>query len=143
MNGLGRRKALSMEAKRAYQTNYDLAGGREGLYALAEAFYRRVFADPIMLPLFRDPGEDHVGRMALWLGEFFGGPTDHSRERGGFNTLIEVHHRLTISDDQREHWIAHMLAACAEVALPAAVMEFWLPHIHFGAHAAQRNSRRF
>jgi len=107
------------------------------MHQLAEAFYRRVFGDPVMLPLFRDPNEDHVGRMALWLGEFFGGPPEHTRKRGGFATLFSVHHRLRISDEQREHWIMHMLAACEEVQLPIEVVNFFKPHIYFGARAAQ------
>ncbi len=116
---------------------YVLAGGAPMMQALATAFYARVFADPVMLPLFRDPTEDHVGRMALWLGEFFGGPADHSRQRGGISTVIHVHHVLQISDVQREHWVTHMLAACDDVKLPRDVLAEFTPHIHFGARAAQ------
>jgi hemoglobin len=124
------------------ETLFELAGGQAGLTRLAEAFYRRVFADPIMLPLFRDPDEDHAGRMALWLIEFFGGPALHTRQRGGFPTLFSAHADLVISDAQREHWIEHMLAASQEVGLPAEVMAFWVPHMMFGAQAAQRHSQR-
>ena len=42
---------------------YVLAGGAAGMQKLAEAFYGRVLIDPIMLPLFRDPTEDHAGRI--------------------------------------------------------------------------------
>jgi hemoglobin len=109
---------------------------------LAAAFYRRVFDDPIMIPLFANHKADHVGRMALWLGEFFGGPADHTEQRGGFYTVIAVHEMLTISDAQRDRWIVYMLAACDEVNMPEEVMSFFKPHIHFGALAAQRHSRR-
>lgn len=124
---------------------YELAGGTAGMHRLASAFYRRVFADELMLPLFRDPDADHVGRMALWLGEFLDGPAEHTLQRGGFSTVINVHHHLNISDAQRDHWIEHMLAACEEVQLPSVVMDYFRPHIHFGARAAQVNSveRRF
>src|SRR5438445_9269524 len=113
------------------ETRYELADGAAGMQKLAEAFYRRVFADPLLLPLFREPDEDHAGRMALWLGEFFGGPHKHTERRGGFPTLVDAHHRLNITDTQRQHWIEHMLAACREVGLPDEVMEFFTPHIHF------------
>lgn len=109
---------------------------------LAAAFYRRVFADPVLLPLFRDPTEDHVGRMALWMGEHFGGPAAHTEQRGGFSTVSHVHHVLDISDTQRDHWISHMLAACEEVRLPAAVMNRFEPFVFFGAQAAQGLPRR-
>jgi hemoglobin len=125
------------------KTLYELAGSAEGMQRLAQAFYTRVFADPVMVPLFRDPNEDHAGRMALWLAEFFGGPANHSRERGGFMTVVGVHEGLDISTEQRDHWIQHMLAACAEIQLSQEVMTYFVPHIYFGAQAAQSHSRRF
>src|SRR5690606_8315466 len=45
------------------ETLYDLAGGAEGMQRLATAFYAYVFDDPLMLPLFHDLNDDHVGRM--------------------------------------------------------------------------------
>jgi hemoglobin len=120
---------------------YELAGGEAVIRQLATAFYRRVFDDPVMLPLFRDPDEDHVGRMALWLSEFFGGPDEHTRQRGGFPKVVDVHNHLNISDVQVQHWIAHMLAACREVNMSNEVMSYFTPHIHFGARAAQYHSR--
>ncbi len=119
---------------------YEQAGGAEGMQKLAEAFYDRVLTDPVMLPLFRDPTEDHAGRMALWLGEFFGGPYEHTKQRGGLYTVVDAHRHLNITDEQRQHWINHMEAACREVALPDEVIEFFSPHILFGARAAQNMS---
>jgi hemoglobin len=124
------------------ETLYDLAGGADGMQRLAATFYAYVFDDPLMLPLFRDPDEDHVGRMALFLGEFFGGPREHSRQRGGFYTAVAVHEPLNISDAQRDRWINYMLAACEDVNLPEAVMQAFTPFIYSGARAAQLHSRR-
>jgi hemoglobin len=121
---------------------YELAGGADGMQRLAATFYAYVFDDPLMLPLFRDPDEDHVGRMALFLGEFFGGPREHSRQRGGFYTAVAVHEPLNISDAQRDRWINYMLAACEDVNLPEAVMKAFTPFIYSGARAAQLHSRR-
>jgi hemoglobin len=124
-----------------YKTYFDLCGGVTGMQNLATTFYRRVFDDPIMIPLFKDPNEDHVGRMALWLGEFFGGPAEHTRQRGGFPITVSAHHHLKITDTQRQHWIDHMLADCEEVNVPDEVMDFFTPHIYFGAQATQRGSQ--
>jgi len=121
---------------------YELAGGAEGMQCLAAAFYRYVFDDPLMLPLFHDLNDDHVGRMALWLGEFFGGPMDHTKQRGGFYTTVAVHEPLSISDAQRDRWINYILAACEDVNLPEEVVKFFTPFIYSGALAAQRHSRR-
>jgi len=124
------------------ETLYDLAGGAEGMQRLAAAFYRYIFDDPLMLPLFHDPNEDHAGRMALWLGEFFGGPLEHTKQRGGFHTLLAAHQLLSISDAQRDRWINYMMAACEEVNMPQEVVDFFTPFIYSGALAAQRHSRR-
>jgi hemoglobin len=121
---------------------YELAGGAETMHRLAATFYRYMFDDPLMLPLFHDLNEDHVGRMALWLGEFFGGPRNHTKERGGFYTMVSVHEPLAISDAQRDRWINYMMAACEEVNLPQQAIDYFTPFIWSGARAAQRNGRR-
>lgn len=121
---------------------YELVGGAEGMQRLAAIFYRYVFDDPLMLPLFRDLNEDHVGRMALWLGEFFGGPVEHTKQRGGFRTLVAVHEDLNITEAQRDRWINYMMAACEEAGMPEEVIAFFNPFIYSGATAAQRNSWR-
>ena len=124
------------------ETLYELAGGADGMQRLASAFYSHVFDDPLMLPLFRDPNEDHVGRMALWLGEFFGGPYEHTKQRGGFYTTISVHEPLNISDAQRDRWINYMMAACEEAKMPEELIAFFTPHIYFGAQTVQTHSQR-
>jgi hemoglobin len=124
------------------ETLYELAGGAETMQRVASIFYRYMFDDPLMLPLFRDPDEDHAGRMALWLGEFFGGPTDHTEQRGGFHTMVAVHEPLRISDAQRDRWINYMMAACEEAGMPQEAVDYFTPFIYSGALAAQRNSGR-
>jgi hemoglobin len=120
---------------------YELAGGADAMYRVADIFYRYMFDDPLMLPLFHDLNDDHVGRMALWLGEFFGGPRDHTKQRGGFYTVVSVHEPLAISDAQRDRWINYMMAACEEAKLPQKVIDYFTPFIYSGARAAQRNGR--
>lgn len=123
------------------ETLYELAGGAEAMQRLAQKFYDYVLDDSLMLPLFRDPDEDHVGRMALWLGEFFGGPAEHTRQRGGFYTAVMVHADLEISDAQRDRWIVYMMAAMDETGMPDALVQAFTPFIYSGARAAQRRSR--
>lgn len=125
------------------KTLYELAGGAEAMQRIATVFYGYVLDDPLMLPLFHDPNDDHVGRMALWLGEFFGGPAEHTRQRGGFSTLVAVHEPLTISDAQCDRWINYMMAACEQAGMPEEVIAYFNPFIYSGALAAQRNSRRW
>ena len=119
---------------------YKLAGGEAGLHDLASAFYRRVLTDPLMLPLFAHPDDDHVGRLALWLGEFFGGPAEHTRQRGGRETMARVHVGLQISNLQRDRWIEHMRAACEEVNMPTAFLDHFEPQMQYFAELAQQDS---
>lgn len=121
-------------------TRYQLAGGEKGVYALASAFYRRVLADSLMLPLFAHPDDDHVGRMALFLGEYFGGPAEHTRQRGGDPTMARIHVGLKISSRQRDRWIEHMHAACEEVHMSAEFIESFEPIIQRFATLAQDDS---
>lgn len=44
----------------------DRIGGEEVAHRLAQAFYARVLADPVLLPLFRDPSEPNAERMGWW-----------------------------------------------------------------------------
>jgi hemoglobin len=121
---------------------YELAGGEKGIAMLASAFYRRVLADPLMLPLFENPDEDHAGRMALFLGEYFGGPAEHTRLRGGDATMAHIHDGLRISNRQRDRWIEHMRAACEEIHIPTAFMEHFEPMMQRLSALAQEDSWR-
>jgi hemoglobin len=120
---------------------FQLAGGAQQLTQLANDFYRRVLADPLLLPLFADPTEDHAGRMAQWLIEVTGGPQVHSAARGGFSTMVRAHGALGISEAQRARWVEHMVAAAATVGLPAEVQRFFQRYAEGGSHLAMRQSQ--
>ena len=119
---------------------YELAGGDEALQNLAAAFYRRVLTDSLMLPLFENPDDDHANRMALFLGEYFGGHSEHTRQRGGDATMAHIHVGLKISNLQRERWLEHMRAAFDEVHMPAAFIEAFEPKMQYFADLAQKDS---
>ena len=119
---------------------YDLAGGGERVTALADAFYRRVLADPLLVPLFRDPSEDHAGRMALFLTELLGGPAGHTAERGGPSRMFAAHRGLRIAEAQRARWVEHMTAAVAEVDLHPVVRDALADYVAFGSRAAMSTS---
>ena len=103
------------------ESYYDLAGGKLGVQRLAAAFYTRLFADEVLVPLFANPGgPEHAERMALWLGEALGGPAEYSRRRG-FSALLVAHHTRTITEEHRVRWLGHMRGACDDLDLPVVV----------------------
>src|SRR5262249_39855249 len=65
-------------------TLYEAVGGMPFFMALVDAFYDGVAADPEFLAIYPTP--DDLGparrRLALFLGQYWGGPTTYSNERG-------------------------------------------------------------
>jgi hemoglobin len=100
----------------AMVTVFDAAGGRAFFDELAAAFYRRVAKDPVLLPLYPD-GED-LGpaqeRLALFLGQYWGGPATYS-ERRGHPRLRMRHAPYRIGEAERDHWLAAMAGALDEL----------------------------
>jgi len=62
-----------------------------------------------------------AGTLAAFLGQFFGGPTDYSDNRG-HPRLRMRHVRFHIGQAERDAWLKHMCAAIEEVGIeePAA-----------------------
>ena len=108
--------------------------------ALTTRFYERVFADPVLLPLFRDPTEPHAERLALWLAELLGGPPLHTERRGGFATMRDAHRGLRITEPQRRAWAEHMRGAAEDVGLDEGFRRAFMPHVEGGSTFARRVS---
>jgi hemoglobin len=88
---------------------YDAAGGMPFFEALVDRFYDGVEADEVLLRLYPDR-DDLVGarrRLALFLAQYWGGPTTYSDERG-HPRLRMRHAPFAIGPDERDHWLAHM-----------------------------------
>lgn len=96
---------------------FEQAGGAPAFRRLVDAFYARVERDPLLRPLFPadlEPGKEH---QLLFLVQYFGGPATYS-ERRGHPRLRMRHAPFTIGPAERDAWLAHMLAAIDEVAIP-------------------------
>lgn len=123
---------------------YEAVGGADALTRLADAFYRRVFADPVLLPLFSAPGApEHAERLALWFGEILDGPPEYTRRRGGFSVMINAHRGRQISEEQRGQWVAHIMSAYDEVGLPATLRETFVAYVEMGSRFARQDSHRY
>lgn len=107
---------------------------------LCVRFYELVFDDPLLTPLFRDQGEEHAERLALWLTELLGGPALHTQERGGFAVMRGAHNGLKITEVQRAAWAAHMRQAAEDCDLPVEFQQRLMPFIEGGSTFAQRVS---
>ena len=107
---------------------YEAVGGQTGMDALVDSFYTRVEHDPVLRPLY--PSDLAASRryLALFLGQYFGGPATYSDERG-HPRLRMRHAHIRIGLAERDAWFSAMAAALDEVAVgePArsAMLEYF------------------
>src|SRR5690606_4830219 len=60
----------------------DAVGGQAFFDELVERFYRGVAGDPLLRPMYPDDLAAPKRHLALFLGQYWGGPTIYSDERG-------------------------------------------------------------
>jgi len=94
---------------------YDDVGGLDGLRRLSAAFYERVLADELLVPVFAHFTPTHLDHVAVWLAEVFDGPADFTDHLGGHQALLRSHLGLGITSEQRQRWLDLMAAAIREV----------------------------
>jgi hemoglobin len=89
---------------------YEALGGQPFFDDLVERFYRRVAMDPLLRPLYPDDLTGPRRHLALFLGQYWGGPTTYSDERG-HPRLRMRHAPFVIGEPERDAWLRHMGAA--------------------------------
>jgi hemoglobin len=114
------------------QTLYDRVGGDEFFVRLVDAFYDGVAVDDVLLPLYPEP--DDLGparrRLALFLVQYWGGPTTYNDERG-HPRLRMRHFPFHIGPLERDRWLHHMIAAVEQVApddeVRGTLLQYFVP----------------
>jgi hemoglobin len=89
---------------------YEALGGQAFFDDLVDRFYRRVAMDPLLRPLYPDDLTGPRRHLALFLGQYWGGPTTYSHERG-HPRLRMRHAPFVIGEPERDAWLRHMGAA--------------------------------
>jgi hemoglobin len=120
---------------------YEAVGGEPAFHRLTDAFYTRVAADPLLRPLFPPNMEPGKRRLALFLVESLGGPPLWSRERN-FVHLLRAHHTRDFTEDQRDAWVNHMLAAIDECGIAGEARSLLRDHILDTADLALNHAPR-
>ena len=95
---------------------YDAVGGMPFFTALVDRFYARVAKDVMLRPLYPDDLGPPAEHLALFLAQYWGGPTTYSEGRG-HPRLRMRHAPFSISQRERDHWMAAMLAALDDAHL--------------------------
>ncbi len=91
--------------------------GSETFHRLARAFYARIDGDARLRAMFPKDLTEAIERQALFLIQFFGGPTDYA-ERRGAPRLRMRHAPFRIDAAARDAWLENMMAAMEEVGIP-------------------------
>jgi hemoglobin len=101
-------------------TVFEVVGGQSFFDALVERFYVRVELDAALRSLYPADLGPGMWSLALFLGQYFGGPPGYSAEKG--HPLLRMRHApFVIGASEREAWLTAMLAALDEAdASPAA-----------------------
>ena len=89
---------------------FEVVGGQAYFDALVEAFYARVERDAALRRLYPDDLEPGKQALALFLGQYWGGPPVYS-ERKGHPRLRMRHAPFRIDQAARDAWLAAMRAA--------------------------------
>ncbi|WP_308072756.1 globin [Streptomyces bambusae] len=99
------------------QTFYEQVGGEETFRRLVRRFYQGVAGDPLLRPMYPEedlgPAEE---RFALFLMQYWGGPTTYSENRG-HPRLRMRHAPFTVDRAAHDAWLAHMRDAVDELGL--------------------------
>lgn len=105
----------------ALPTLFDEVGGMPTFVRLARRFYDGVQGDEVLWPMYpQDDLEGAIWRLGHFLGQYFGGPTTYSQERG-HPRLRMRHFPFHVNPDARDRWLRHMTAAVEELAAEGVV----------------------
>jgi hemoglobin len=95
---------------------FSQVGGQPFFDDLVDRFYARVAADPILRPLYPADLGPPKRHLALFLAQYWGGPTTYSEQRG-HPMLRRRHFPFAIGRAERDAWLTHMSAAVRESGL--------------------------
>jgi len=102
------------------QSIYDAAGGAEAMLRLAEAWHRRVLADPVVSHAFRHGFRaDHTPRLAAYWAEALGGPATYTQLYGDESTVVRLHSGNGEHDDMDNRAIRCFDEALTDAGLDA------------------------
>jgi hemoglobin len=105
---------------------YQRIGGEPTFRSLVDRFYAGVATDPVLRPLY--PEQDlapAADRLALFLIQYWGGPTTYSDTRG-HPRLRMRHVPFVIGAAERDAWLRHMRQALDSLELPDELAgELW------------------
>ncbi|HHW37044.1 MAG TPA: globin [Bacillales bacterium] len=105
-----------------FETPYEMLGGEETIQKLVNSFYPKVYANPILSPLFEGDMEEIKRKQKMFLTQFTGGPTLYSDEFGP-PAMRARHMPFEITPTRAIAWLACMKEAMDDIGLDGAIRE--------------------
>ena len=115
-------------------TLYDAVGGLPFFERLVGRFYRGVATDEVLRPLYPDDLGPPARHLALFLAQYWGGPTTYDGERG-HPRLRMRHAPFAIGAGERDRWLLHMREAVDEADPPEPARRALLEYFEMAAEA--------
>jgi hemoglobin len=115
-------------------TVFEVVGGQPYFDALVDRFYARVEVDADLRPLYPDDLAPGRRSLALFLGQYWGGPPAYSAEKG-HPRLRMRHAPFVIGTRQRNAWVAAMLATVDESDAPEVAKDALREYFEMAATA--------
>lgn len=115
-------------------TVYEYVGGTPFFLTLVERFYQGVAADPLLRPMYPEDLAGAKARLAGFLVQYWGGPTDYSDARG-HPRLRMRHAPYRVDTAARDAWFAHMRTAVEASGVDTRVQELMLDYFTHAATA--------
>jgi hemoglobin len=113
-------------------TLFEAIGGAATFERIVENFYNGVAQDAILRPMYPEDLTEAKRHTALFLMQYFGGPTTYSQERG-HPRLRMRHAPFAIGVAERDAWVRHMKAAVEAEALPQPASDALLDYFERAA----------
>ena len=89
---------------------YERVGGEQFFFDLVDRFYLGVAGDPLLRPLYPDDLVESSRHLALFLMQYWGGPTTYNEQRG-HPRLRMRHAPFVVGPAERDAWLRHMRSA--------------------------------
>jgi hemoglobin len=86
---------------------FDRVGGSPFFVDLVDRFYLGVAGDPLLRPLYPDDLTESAQHLALFLMQYWGGPSTYNEQRG-HPRLRMRHAPFVIGPAERDAWLRHM-----------------------------------
>jgi hemoglobin len=89
---------------------FDRVDGGQFFVDLVDRFYQGIAGDPLLRPLYPDDLSESRRHLALFLMQYWGGPSTYNDERG-HPRLRMRHLPFVIGPAERDAWLRHMNGA--------------------------------